>query len=153
MKELREKVAVVTGAASGFGREFAIGCADEGMKVVLTDIDEGGLATTVALLNPDAQSLTFHSDVSNVDSVEHLAKSTYDQFGACHLLFNNAGVGTAGPIWTAPLHDWKVRLGINGRGVGHGVRTLLPRLVGQKGRNYILYTPPPAGLRWPPGSV
>jgi len=48
MKELREKVAVVTGAASGFGREFAIRCADEGMKVVLTDIDEGGLATTVA---------------------------------------------------------------------------------------------------------
>jgi len=47
------------------------------------------------------------SDVSSADSIEHLARSTYDRFGACHLLFNNAGVGTAGPIWTAALDDWK----------------------------------------------
>ena len=76
MKELREKVAVVTGAASGFGREFAIRCADEGMKVVLTDIDERGLATTVACLKPDAQSLTLRSDVSNADSVERATCSS-----------------------------------------------------------------------------
>jgi len=132
MKELREKVAVVTGAASGFGREFAIRCADEGMKVVLTDIDEGGLATTVARLKPDAQSLALRSDVSNADSVEHLAKSTYDRFGACHLLFNNAGVGTAGPIWLATLEDWKWTFGINVMGVVHGLRSFVPRMLEQK---------------------
>ena len=55
MKELHGKVAVITGAASGFGREFAIRCADEGMKVVLTDIDTVGLGTTVALLKPGTE--------------------------------------------------------------------------------------------------
>ncbi len=117
MKELREKVAVITGAASGFGREFAIRCADEGMKVVLTDIDEGGLAATVALLRPGTQSLTVRSDVSKADSIEHVATSAYGRFGACHLLFNNAGVGTAGPIWMATLDDWKWTFGQrDGRG-------------------------------------
>src|SRR5260370_42598915 len=102
MKELREKVAVITGAASGFGREFAIRCADEGMKVVLTDIDEGGLAATVALRRPGTQSLTLRRDVSHADSIKHVAPSAYGRFGACHLLFNNAVVGTSGPVWVAP---------------------------------------------------
>ena len=71
MKELHGKVAVITGAASGFGREFAIRCADEGMKVILTDIDTGGLGTTVALLKPGTESLVIGSDVSRADSIEH----------------------------------------------------------------------------------
>ena len=132
MKELHGKVAVITGAASGFGREFAIRCADEGMKVILTDIDTGGLATTVTLLKPGTKSLVIGSDVSNADSIEHLARSTYDRFGACHLLFNNAGVGTAGPIWTATLDDWKWTLGINVMGVVHGLRSFVPRMLAQK---------------------
>jgi len=152
MKELREKVAVITGAASGFGREFAIRCADEGMKIILTDIDEGGLATTVALLKPDAQSLTLRSDVSNADSVEHLAKSTYDRFGACHLLFNNAGVGTAGPIWLATLDDWKWTFGINVMGVVHGLRSFVPRMLEQKEPSHIVNTASAAGLLAPAGS-
>src|SRR5258706_8135118 len=120
MKELHGKVAVITGAASGFGREFAIRCADEGMKVVLTDIDTGGLGTTVALLKPGTESLVIGSDVSSADSIEHLATSTYDRFGACHLLFNNAGVGTAGAISAAPPHGWKWGVGIKLSGGGHG---------------------------------
>src|SRR5258706_1877127 len=152
MKELGEKVAVITGAASGFGREFAIRCADEGMKVVLSDIDESGLATTVARLKPDAQSLTLPSDVSNADSVEHLAKSTYDRFGACHLLFNNACVGTAGPIWLATLEDWKWTFGINVMGVVHGLRSFVPRMLEQKEPSHIVNTASAAGLLAPAGS-
>src|SRR5258705_702842 len=140
MKELREKVAVITGAASGFGREFAIRCADEGMKVVLSDIDESGLATTVARLKPDAQSLTLPSDVSNADSVEHIAKSTYDRFGACHLLFNNAGVGTAGAVLAGPADDLKGTFGFNSLGGGRGVRSLLPRTLAPKGEILIRHT-------------
>src|SRR2546423_3141201 len=113
MKELLGKVAVITGAASGFGREFAIRCADEGMKVILTDIDTGGLATTVALLKPGTESLVMGSDVSSADSIEHLARSTYDRFGACHLLFNNAGVGTAGAPLTAPPPRLKRTVGVH----------------------------------------
>src|SRR6266850_2309759 len=149
MKELREKVAVITGAASGFGREFAIRCADEGMKVVLTDIDEGGLAATVALLRPGTQSLTLRSDVSNADSIEHVATSTYGRFGACHLLFNNAGVGTAGPIWMATLDDWKWTFGINVMGVVHGLRSFVPRMLEQK-QPSISLTQPPRPVCCPP---
>ena len=152
MKELHGKVAVITGAASGFGREFAIRCADEGMKVVLTDIDTGGLGTTVALLKPGTESLVIGSDVSSADSIEHLARSTYDRFGACHLLFNNAGVGTAGPIWTATLDDWKWTLGINVMGVVHGLRSFVPRMLAQKEESYIVNTASAAGLLAPPGS-
>ena len=152
MKELREKVAVITGAASGFGREFAIRCADEGMKVVLTDIDEGGLAATVALLRPGTQSLTLRSDVSNADSIEHVATSTYGRFGACHLLFNNAGVGTAGPIWMATLDDWKWTFGINVMGVVHGLRCFVPRMLEQKEASHIVNTASAAGLLAPAGS-
>ena len=140
MKELHGKVAVITGAASGFGREFAIRCADEGMKVILTDIDTGGLGTTVELLKPGTESLVIGSDVSSADSIEHLARSTYDRFGACHLLFNNAGVGTAGPIWTATLDDWKWTLGINVMGVVHGLRSFVPRMLAQKEESHIVNT-------------
>ena len=152
MKELHGKVAVITGAASGFGREFAIRCADEGMKVILTDIDTGGLGTTVALLKPGTESLVIGSDVSSADSIEHLARSTHDRFGACHLLFNNAGVGTAGPIWTATLDDWKWTLGINVMGMVHGLRSFVPRMLAQKEESYIVNTASAAGLLAPPGS-
>src|ERR1700751_453276 len=126
MKELDRKVAVITGAARGFGREFAIRCADEGMKVVLTDIDTTGLGTTVALLKPGTGSLVIGSEISSADSIEHLGRSTYDRFGACPLLFNNAGVGTAGRSWAATLDDWKWTLSINVMGVVHGLRSFVP---------------------------
>src|SRR5258708_8700538 len=126
MKELLGKVAVITGAASGFGREFAIRCADEGMKVILTDIDTGGLGTTVALLKPGTESLVIGSDVSSADSIEHLARSTYDRFGACHLLFNNAGVGTAGAGWAAPPPHWEGAVGLYTWGGGFAWRAVLP---------------------------
>src|SRR6478672_3523343 len=83
MKELHGKVAVITGAASGFGREFAIRCADEGMKVVLTDIDTDGLGTTVALLKPGTESLVIGSDVSSADNIEHLARSKTKSIHQC----------------------------------------------------------------------
>jgi NAD(P)-dependent dehydrogenase (short-subunit alcohol dehydrogenase family) len=122
------------------------------MKVVLTDIDTGGLGTTVALLKPGTESLVIGSDVSNADSIEHLARSTYHRFSACHLLFNNAGVGTAGPIWTATLDDWKWTLGINVMGVVHGLRSFVPRMLAQKEESYIVNTASAAGLLAPPGS-
>src|SRR5260370_9011665 len=149
MKERHGKGAVITGAASGFGREFAIRCADEGMKVILTDIDTGGLGTTVALLKPGTESLVIGSDVSSADSIEHLARSTYDRFGACHLLFNNAGVGTAGPSWTAPPHTWQRTFGVKQRGGVPGWRPVRPPPPGPKEKNYPPYTTPTTRLACP----
>lgn len=152
MRNLTGRVAVITGAASGFGREFAISCANEGMRLVLSDIDAAGLAATVSLLRPQTETLIVSCNVSNAGSVEDLAKATYDRFGSCHLLFNNAGVGTAGPIWTATLDDWNWTFGINVMGVVHGLRSFVPRMLEQGENSHIVNTASAAGLLAPPGS-
>ena len=146
MKELKGKVAVITGAASGFGREFAILCAAEGMKLSLTDVDEKGLAGTVALLAPGAEVITVKCDVAKAEAVEQLAVQTYARFGASHLLFNNAGVSPVGPTWTATLEDWQWTLGVNLMGVVHGIRSFVPRMLEQKDECHVVNTASVAGL-------
>ena len=153
MKDLKGKVAVITGAASGFGRELAILCAGEGMKVVLADIDEKNLPGTVALLPPGAQSLCVRCDVSKAESVERLAQETYAKFGAAHLLFNNAGVSPVGPAWTATLDDWKWTLGVNLMGVVHGIHYFVPRMLEQKDECHVVNTASVAGMLSVPASA
>lgn len=153
MKELKGKVAVITGAASGFGRELAILCAGEGMKVVLADIDENGLPGTVALLPPGAETLSVKCDVASAESVENLAVRTYEKFGAAHLLFNNAGVSPVGPAWSATLEDWQWTLGVNLMGVVHGIRSFVPRMLEQKDECHVVNTASVAGLLSVPASA
>lgn len=153
MKALSGKVAVITGAASGFGRELALLCATEGMALVLADVDENGLAGTVALLPAGAETLSLHCDVSSADAVERLAQQTYARFGAAHLLFNNAGVGPVGPAWSATLEDWQWTLGVNLMGVVHGIRSFVPRMLEQKDECHIVNTASVAGLLSVPASA
>jgi len=152
MKDLKGKVAVITGAASGFGRELAILCAGEGMKLALADIDEKNLPGTVALLPAGTQALTFRCDVSKADSVEELAKQTYARFGAAHLLFNNAGVSPVGPAWTTTLEDWQWTIGVNLMGVVHGIKSFVPRMLEQKDECHVVNTASVAGLISVPAS-
>ena len=152
MKDLKGKTAVITGAASGFGREFAILCAAEGMKLALADIDEKNLPGTVALLPPGTEALTLKCDVSKADSVEQLAQQTYARFGAAHLLFNNAGVSPVGPAWTTTLADWEWTLGVNLMGVVHGIRSFVPRMLEQKDECHVVNTASVAGLISVPAS-
>ena len=78
MKDLKGKVAVITGAASGFGRELAILCAQEGMRIVMTDVDEKGLQGTEELLKPfNAQTLSIKCNVADAAAVENVAAQTY----------------------------------------------------------------------------
>ena len=153
MKTLKDKVAVITGAASGFGRELAILCAQEGMRVVMTDVDEKGLQGTDELLKPfGAQTLAMKCNVADAAEVERVAAKTYEQFGAAHLLFNNAGVASAGPIWTTTLEDWQWTLGVNLMGVVHGIRSFVPRMLKQGDECHVVNTASVAGLLAVPAS-
>ena len=152
MKDLKGKVAVITGAGSGFGRELAILCAGEGMKLVLADIQQDSLPGTVALLPPGTESISVRLDVADAAAVEALARQTYEKFGAAHLLFNNAGVSPVGPAWTATLEDWQWTIGVNLMGVVHGIRSFVPRMLEQKGECHVVNTASVAGLLSVPAS-
>jgi len=145
MEELSGKVAVVTGAASGIGLSLARRFADEGMKLVLADIEGATLEAAVATLPEGTETATTVCDVSKPEQVDGLRDLALDRFGAVHLVCNNAGVGSGGAIDSIPLADWEWVLGVNLWGVIHGVRTFLP-LLQQQGEGHIVNTASAAGL-------
>ncbi|MFZ6744631.1 SDR family oxidoreductase [Undibacterium sp. JH2W] len=123
MKVFKDRVAVITGGASGFGREFAIIGARLGMKLVLADVQQDALDKTKAELEAQgAQVLAMRCDVRHAEEVQALADATMEKFGAVHLVFNNAGVGSGGLIWENTQADWDWVMGVNLWGVVHGVR-------------------------------
>ncbi len=150
MDDLNGRVAVITGAASGFGREFARLGAREGMKLVLADVDRAGLAALAGELAGTA-CITVPTDVSRAEDVANLAQRTMSEFGAVHLLFNNAGVGSGGLIWENSLADWQWVLGVNVWGVIHGIREFVPLMLAQDCECHIVNTASVAGLLSPPG--
>jgi NAD(P)-dependent dehydrogenase (short-subunit alcohol dehydrogenase family) len=152
MKEFKDKVAVITGAASGIGRALADRCVQEGMKVVLADVELEPLAKTEASLKAaGATVLAVRTDVSQVRDVEALAQKTLEAFGAVHLLCNNAGVGTEAAIWESSLAEWEWVVGVNLWGVIHGVRVFVPLLLAQDTECHIVNTASMAGLISGPG--
>lgn len=147
-----ERVAVITGAASGIGRGMAERFAAEGMAVVLADIEEETLAELEADLQvKGAAVIAVRTDVSNADDVENLAVQTYDTFGAVHILCNNAGVVCSRPIWEHTIADWEWVLGVNLWGVIHGIHTFVPRMLSQETECHIVNTASILGLIRAPG--
>jgi NAD(P)-dependent dehydrogenase (short-subunit alcohol dehydrogenase family) len=147
MKEFKNKVAVVTGAASGIGRAIAGRCAQEGMKVVLADIEQGALDRAEQELKSTGTAvLAVRTDVSEAHEVEALAQKTLATFGVVHLLFNNAGVGTGGPVWGSSIADWKWTIGVNLWGVIHGIRAFVPMMLAQDTECHIVNTASIAGM-------
>jgi len=148
VKEFQDKVAVVTGAASGIGRGMAEKFAAEGMKVVLADVEEEPLEAVAAeLRGRDARVLAIRADVSDGAQVEALARRAFDEFGAVHILCNNAGVGGGGArIWDLTEKDWQWTLGVNLWGVIHGIRAFVPRMIAQDAEGHIVNTASVFGL-------
>jgi NAD(P)-dependent dehydrogenase (short-subunit alcohol dehydrogenase family) len=143
----REKVAVITGAASGIGRALAGRCAREGMRVVLADVEAPALAQAEAELRAvGADVLAVLTDVSKASDIEELARKTLDAYGAVHLLCNNAGVGAGSTAWESTINDWQWVIGVNLWGVLHGIRTFLPIMLDQDTEGYIVNTASVAGL-------
>jgi NAD(P)-dependent dehydrogenase (short-subunit alcohol dehydrogenase family) len=152
MKEFRDKVAVITGAASGIGRGLAERCAQEGMKVVIADVDETGLAQAEGeLKDANADVFAVRTDVSKFSDVEVLAQRTLDTFGSVHMLFNNAGVGAGTTVWESTLADWQWVMGVNLWGVIHGIRAFVPLMLKQADECHIVNTASIVGLVSGPG--
>ncbi len=152
MKTFTGRVAVVTGAASGLGRELALRCGREGMKVALADVDEAALARVEAELKAaGAEAISVRCDVSSGADVEALAARTLEAFGAVHLVCNNAGIAPLGVVWENTVADWQWTLGVNVWGVIHGVRVFTPILLRQGDEGHIVNTASVAGLIAPPG--
>jgi NAD(P)-dependent dehydrogenase (short-subunit alcohol dehydrogenase family) len=146
MKDLKGRVAVVTGAASGIGRALAERLGREGMNVVLADVDEKRLAeATDAIAKTGVRAIGVKTDVSKAAEVDALAAEATKAFGAVHVVCNNAGVGVGMLSWERDVADWEWVLGVNLWGVINGIRTFVPKMIAQ-GEGHVVNTASIAGL-------
>lgn len=147
MHDLRNRTAVITGAASGIGLALAQRAAREGMRLVLADIDEAKLAEAAKTLPVAADALcTRRVDVSREEDIAALADEAFGRFGGVHLLCNNAGVGLTRLSWELTTADWEWILGVNLWSVVHAVHYFVPRMLEQEHESHIVNTASVAGL-------
>jgi NAD(P)-dependent dehydrogenase (short-subunit alcohol dehydrogenase family) len=152
MKLVAGQTAVITGAASGFGFEFSMQAAKRGLNVVMSDVQVDALQSAAQQVQAiGTQVLTVDGDISQSIVVEDLLHRTLDRFGTPHLLFNNAGVAHGGLIWEHSEQDWDWVMGVNLRGVAHGVRLFTPHMLAAANKNtsyegHIVNTASMAGL-------
>ncbi|MGQ0577732.1 MAG: SDR family oxidoreductase [Betaproteobacteria bacterium] len=152
MKEFKDRIAVVTGGASGLGRAMALRFAREGMKIVLADVQADALKKTEAEFeHAGIPVLAVRTDVSKSKDVEALADKAFRTFGGVHILCNNAGVAPGGTVWEQTEKDWEWTLGVNVWGVIYGIRVFLPRMLEQNAEGHVVNTASVAGLLSLPG--
>ena len=147
MRELKDRVVVITGGASGIGRALADRFAAEGSKIVLADIEPKALEEAAAELRAGgATVLAVPTDVSRAEQVQALCHRTVAEFGRVDVVCNNAGVAVSGLAWEQTVADWEWVLGVNLWGVIHGVRTFVPVMLRQGGEGHIVNTGSIAGV-------
>jgi len=152
MKDLRGKVAFVTGAASGIGLGIARALAARGMILALADVEEEALARAkVEFEERQAKVLAIPLDVSDRTAVARAAEETIRTFGKVHVLANNAGVGRSVRLDEATAQDWDWVLGVNLGGVVNGLLAFLPHMKAHGEGGHIVNTSSLSGLRYSPG--
>jgi NAD(P)-dependent dehydrogenase (short-subunit alcohol dehydrogenase family) len=135
MQELAGRTAVVTGAASGIGAGLARSFAAEGMNLVIADVEPLPAEKLAHELEAEGvRAVSLRTDVAREVDLFALAELAFREFGAVHVLCNNAGVCQGGPIHEMSAADWRWILSVNLEGVIHGCRAFAPRLVEQAGR-------------------
>jgi len=143
MEQLRDKVCVITGGASGIGFAMATRFKAAGMHVAIADIESTALAAATSELGPDVLGVT--CDVTSPDSMTLLRDAVVDRFGAVHLVCLNAGVATSGPLLETPLSSWRWLLEVNVLGVVNGIHAFGPGLV-EQGEGHLVCTASASGL-------
>jgi NAD(P)-dependent dehydrogenase (short-subunit alcohol dehydrogenase family) len=147
VRDFRDKVAVITGGASGIGLATAQALAKLGARIVLADIEDGALkSATSDLLSDGAKAIGVRTDVSERGSVEALADKSWSEFGRVDILFNNAGVAVFGPTQTMTHADWDWSIRVNLWGPIHGVEAFTPRMIADRRGGHVLFTASFAGL-------
>lgn len=147
MTDWTDRVAVITGAASGIGAGLAGACAERGMHVVAADVDTGSLEAVASGLPGTAASVhAVPTDVSSPQAVEALAEHAFSLRGTVALLFNNAGVLVDGKSWERPLESWRWSIDVNLMGVVHGIHSFVPRMLAQGEPGRIVNTSSIGGL-------
>jgi NAD(P)-dependent dehydrogenase (short-subunit alcohol dehydrogenase family) len=147
LRDLTNKVAVVTGGANGIGKSLCTRFLAEGMKLVVADIELKMLEATVGeLAEAGADVIGVQTDVTSFESVVALADQAYEAFGAVHVLCNNAGVGPPGGlVWESTSNDWKWTFSVNVFGVAHGIQAFVPRMLDGGEEGIIINTSSPDG--------
>tara|TARA_R110002049_G_scaffold9154_5_gene47434 strand:+ start:267 stop:1121 length:855 start_codon:yes stop_codon:yes gene_type:complete len=141
MKDFEHKTAVITGGASGIGRALGELFLSKGMNVVLADIEQQALDTTVAALSAGGgKCVGVIADVSKAEDVQKLADAAVAAFGAIHIACNNAGVFAGGLLWEQSVADFQWQLDVNVWGVIHGIRTFVPIMAAQDSECHIVNT-------------
>lgn len=132
MMDVEGKVAVVTGAAGGLGRELALALARRGAHVIVADISESAAMSVAHEVEQQGiRSLAVATDISRFDDMERLAEAAWSAFGHVDLLFNNAGVYLASALVDASPHDVAWLMSVNVGGTFNGIRAFAPRFVSQ----------------------
>ena len=141
MIEFSGKVAVVTGGASGIGRSLVKELLAAGAKVVIGDVEQSALDRVLGEFGDLGDLRGVRTDVSSAESFNALADAVYSAHGACHLLFNNAGVAApSANVWETTPNDWKWVHGVNIFGVMHGIQAFVPRMLASGEEGHVINT-------------